>query len=189
MAGLSELQAVNLMLSNIGELPVPTLVGGSGDAYVSTCQAILGETTRSILGRGWDFNTDTNYEMSPDVNSQVLIADNIINVDTCAGGLNVAVRQGKLYNKFDHTFLFTEPLFTDVIWEFTFEETPQYIRQYIAIAAARVFSGRMQGDIANEQLTIDDEDMAKANAKQADNRNTDSSMLQAPSLARLSRRI
>ena len=188
MAGLSELQAVNLMLSNIGETPVSTLTG-SGDAYVSIAQTVLGEVTRAVQEEGWEFNTDKDYDITPDVNDNIVIADNVITMDTCRGGVDVTVRQGKLYNKEDHTFLFTETSYeVEIIWEFDYADTPQYIRQYIATRAARVFADRMQGDETGARLSADDEQHALKVAKRHDARNADRTVFEDSTLYRMKQR-
>jgi len=189
MAGLSELQAVNLMLSNIGESPVASLTGAAGDVYVSTAISILAEVTRAVQEEGWEFNTDKDYEVLPDGSSNVVIADNVVTMDTMPGGVDVTVRQGKLYDKENHSFLFTNGAFkVEVLWEFEFTECPQYIRQYIATRAARVMSDRMQGDVVNAQLSADDEQHALVVAKRHDQRMADRTMFESPVLWRMKQR-
>ena len=180
MAGLSKLQAVNLMLSNIGESPVSTLVGADGDVFVATAIVILDETTRSVLNDRWEFNFDEDYLLSPDVSGNILITDDMLAVDTSARSsrVKVAVRAGKLYNKTDQTFVFSDSLYCDITWEFAFEDCPQYVRQYIATRAARVFARRMLGDTTGAQLTVDDERNARANAKRAEIKNADRNMME-----------
>ena len=192
MAGLSELEAVNLMLSNIGETPVSSLSGAAGDAYVSIAQLVLTETNRAVQSEGWEFNTDKDYTITPDASDNVVIASNVITMDTMPGGTDVAVRQGKLYDKENHTFSFTNGAFpVEVLWEFDYEDTPQYMRQYIAVRSARTFSDRMQGDSVGSRLSEDDELAARMVAHRHDMRNADRSMLNGdPTLSRLrSRRI
>jgi hypothetical protein len=186
MAGLSKLQAVNLMLSNIGEAPVSTLSGAAGDAYVSTAENILDEVTRAAQEEGWEFNTDTNYDITPDISNNVVIANNVISMDTMPGGVDVTVRQGKLYNKTDHTFEFTSGAFpVEVVWEFAWDELPQYVRQYVATRAARVFSDRMQGDVTGAQLSADDEHHALVVARRHDARNADRTIFEGSPLWRM----
>jgi len=180
MAGLSKLQAVNLMLSNIGESPVSTLVGADGDAFVATAIVILDETTRAVLNDRWEFNFDTDYLLSPDLSGNILITDDMLAVDTSSRSsqVDVTVRAGKLYNKTDQTFVFADGLYCDVTWEFAFADCPQYIRQYIAVRAARVFARRLLGDATGSQLTEDDERTARANAKRAEMKNADRNMME-----------
>lgn len=176
MAGLNELAAVNLILGNIGETPVSSLAGSAGDAYVSTALNTLNEVARTVQEEGWEFNTDSNYPLTPDISDYIVIADNMVSVDSMPGGINVTVRQGKLYNKTDRTFTFTDALDCEVVWEFDFIDTPQYIRQYIAVRAARVFADRQQGDQIADALSQDDEARALRTAKRHDLRNADRTM-------------
>jgi len=176
MAGLNELAAVNLILGNIGETPVSSLAGSAGDAYVSTALNTLNEVARTVQEEGWEFNTDSNYPLTPDISDTIVIADNMVSVDSMPGGINVTVRQGKLYNKTDRTFTFTDALDCEVVWEFDFIDTPQYIRQYIAVRAARVFADRQQGDQIADALSQDDEARALRTAKRHDLRNADRTM-------------
>ena len=57
----SELQAVNIMLSTIGEAPVNSITGTT-TVDVSTAKNILNETSMSIQSQGWNFNTHVNYK-------------------------------------------------------------------------------------------------------------------------------
>lgn len=169
MAGMSRLEAINLMLGNIGESPVSSL-SGTTDAFVVQCENILDETSRAVLSKKWHFNRDKDYALTPDVSGFIAIADNIITIDTTArsAAKDVCVRAGKLYDIGEQTNIFTEPVYTDVVWEFPFGELPQWIRHYIAVRAARVFASRQLGDAVSERLTVDDEIEARADAKAND---------------------
>lgn len=170
MSGQNKLAAVNLMLSNIGESPVSTLTGSSGDAFVATAIVILDETTRAVLNGSWEFNQDEEYVLVPNGSGNIVVTDDMLSVDTSArsSSANVVTRAGKLYDKDNQTFVFTDSLYCDIKWEFAFEDCPQYMRQYIAVKAARVFARRMLGDTTGEQLTQQDESDARAEAKRND---------------------
>lgn len=170
MAGLSKLEAVNIMLRNIGEAPVASLVGASGDIYVSQAQATLEELTREVQTEDWRFNKDYQYPLAPDGSGYITVTDSMVSVDASDISVQTVMRQGKLYNQDDQTFVWDDSLKCDIQWEFTFEETPQYMRRYIAIRSARVFASRQLGDIVGEQLTEDDEARARATAKRRDKR-------------------
>ena len=67
----SELQAVNIMLSSIGEAPVNSITGTT-TVDVSTAKNILDETSMSIQSQGWHFNTHENYKtLSLDTDGKV----------------------------------------------------------------------------------------------------------------------
>ena len=56
----TELQAVNTMLSTIGEAPVNSITGTT-TVDVSVAKNILDETSMSIQSQGWNFNTCLLY--------------------------------------------------------------------------------------------------------------------------------
>jgi len=178
MAGLSKLRAVNMALENISESPVNTLVGASGDAYVSTAQSILEETARTVCEEVWNFNKDNEYSLTPDGSGFVTIADNMISVDGTYKTDDYATRQGKLYDKTNQTFVFTASVVADIVWEFDYEDIPQHVRTYIAIKAARTFARRMLGDSNSDNLTSEDEQRARATAKRHDAKNRDRNIFQ-----------
>ena len=171
MAGINELEAVNLALRNIGESPVASLLGAAGDIFVIGAQETLKEVVREVQGKEWQFNRDYDYTMSPDGSGYINITSQMTSVDSTYKTDDYVVRQNKLYDRSKKTFIFTEDVKVNVKWEFTFEELPQYMRQYIAVKAARRFAARQLGDVTNAQLTQDDEDEAKVEAKRQDLKN------------------
>lgn len=178
MAGLSKLRAVNMALENISESPVNTLVGASGDAYVSTAQSILEEVARTVCEDVWNFNKDEDYAMVPNVSGNIVLTDNMISVDGHYKSDHYATRQGKLYDKTNQTFTFTDTVSCDVVWEFDYDDIPQHVRTYIAIRAARTFARRMLGDANSNNLTSEDETRARAVAKRHDANNRDRTIWQ-----------
>lgn len=190
MAGISELEAVNLALRNIGESPVSTLLGAAGDIFVTGAQETLRETTREVQGKTWNFNRDYNYSMSPDMSGNINLTAQMVSVDGYYKSDDYVMRQGKLYDRYNQTFTFTEAVKVNVKWEFEFEELPQWIRQYIAVRAARKFSERQLGDVTNSQLTADDEADAKVEAKRQDTKNAGHNLFSNPykGLGRIHRR-
>ena len=180
MAGLSELEAVNIMLRNIGEAPVASLLGASGDIYVSQAQDTLSELTREVQTEDWRFNKDYQYPLAPDGSGYINLTTSMVSVDASDNYVNTVMRQGKLYNQDNQTFVWSDSLKCDVQWEFTYDEVPQYMRRYIAIRAARVFAARQLGDVVGEQLTQDDEERARATAKRRDKRVGDRTVFENP---------
>ena len=55
LMALTELDAINLMLSSIGSDPVSDL--DETDVDVANAKRILEDTSRNIQRQGWDFNT------------------------------------------------------------------------------------------------------------------------------------
>ena len=68
----TQLEAVNVMLSAIGEAPVSSLENSQLED-VAVAQNILNETIVDVQTTGYNFNSEYNYKISPDT-------DSIINV-------------------------------------------------------------------------------------------------------------
>jgi hypothetical protein len=59
----SKLEAVNVMLTSIGESPVNTITS-STTTDVSIAIQILDNVSREVQSVGWHFNSDTNYKLT-----------------------------------------------------------------------------------------------------------------------------
>jgi hypothetical protein len=78
-------------------------------------------------------------------------------------------RDGKLYNRTDHTYDFTDyeqdgKVSCDVVWVFDFEELPEAIKNYVIIRAANVFAGRAVGSKEAVKFGQQEETLARAGA-------------------------
>ena len=63
ITGTTELQAVNTLLSIIGEAPVKSITGNTG-VDVAMALQILDETNVEVQSRGWHFNTEKNKTLA-----------------------------------------------------------------------------------------------------------------------------
>ena len=140
----TKLQAVNTIISNIGQAPVTNLE--SGNPLVEMAEQILDEITIAVLAEGWEFNTERGYPFTPDSTNQIVIPDNVLQLDTKPGdGTQTVIRNGKLYDRVKHTYTFDKQQELDVQWLFDFEFLPEAFKNYITIRAANVFAGRSVG--------------------------------------------
>lgn len=165
----TQLAAVNQMLTGIGQAPVTSL--DSFNPEVATALSILDDVSRSVQGEGWNFNTEYKYPFVADNNGNIFVpeialqlADNkIANVQK----YQTVLRQGRLYDKINHTYTFpaNTTIYCDVIWGFEFEDLPQVFKDYITIKATRIFYDRVAGDIDAVKFRVfeSDEGMARAN--------------------------
>ena len=67
---LSKLEAVNLMMTAIGETPVNSITS-STTTDVSIAIQILDNVSREVQSVGWHFNSDTNYKLVPNSSNQI----------------------------------------------------------------------------------------------------------------------
>jgi hypothetical protein len=182
---MSELEAVNAMLETVGETPVSSLPStGVTEAYIA--REILHRTSREVQGLGLNFNTDTRYELSRDVNSHVLVPSNALRIDdyyyysSLVPRLDVSDDFVKLYDRENHTFVLTSNPFADVVWFFKWEGLPDAVRNFIYISAARKFQVRYQSSEVIHRLTQEDETRARAEMMSAEYRADDDSIINSP---------
>lgn len=175
MAKTTKLEAVNTILSVIGEAPINTL-SPPGFPAASMALAVLEEVNRAVQTQGWNFNTETDVELTPDVNQEILLPDNILDIDSIEGR-NLVERQNKLYDKDENTFLFDDPVKVEWKLLLDFEEIPEAARHYITIRAARVFQNRQVGSEVLNSFTEQDELKAMVGIRRYQTRSLDSNLL------------
>lgn len=162
----TRLEAVNIMLSVLGESPVNTLAGNAS-ATVAMAQTILDETDKEVQSEGWHFNTEKDVELVADRDGFIFVPANIIRLDIPTGlfpAQDITVRSGKVYDKVKHTFVFLAPIKFEVVYLFDFEELPESIRAYILSRAARKLQDRVLGAQEHHSYNMRDEAQARARA-------------------------
>jgi len=155
-APITELEAINMMLSVIGEQPVNSLEGSYTEALLARRE--LHRTSRRVQTVGLHCNTEENYTLNPTVAGYYMIPSDALKINPSEVGLDVTMRGNKLYDRYNHTFVFTTAnMDVDITFFLEFTSLPESARNYIAIAAARRFAEDTIGstDIAN--FTEDDE--------------------------------
>jgi hypothetical protein len=152
----TELEAVNIMLAAVNEPPVNTLTD-SGLSEVTQAQTLLQNVSRDIQLIGWNFNSETEYSLGPDLNGYIYVPLNVLKIDATDSSLNYVQRGTKLYNKTDHTFIFNSPVKTDIVWFLPFSDLPQAAKSYITVKAAREFQRLYFGSETADKLSERDE--------------------------------
>lgn len=176
MAKATRLEAVNTIISNIGQAPVTTLE--SGNPLVETAELILEEVNRSVQAEGWVFNSEQNYPFTPDpITKFITIPSNVLSLDTKPHAQeSVVIRSGKLYNRYDHTYQFDGEQELDVVWLIDFEDLPEAFKNYITIRAANVFAGRSVGSVEAVRFGEREEILARSAALEYDTQQGDYSI-------------
>lgn len=154
----TELEAINTMLSTIGEAPVNTVEdNGIVDAVIA--RQILRSTSREVQSRGWHFNTEKGFLLTPDSEGFITLPITVLRVDTVeeSQDIDVVLRGNRLYDRRNHTFKFDKPIRVDVVILLHFEELPEVAREYITIRAARIFQERVVGSDRLSSFTKNDE--------------------------------
>lgn len=156
---LTKLSAVNIVLSNIGMAPVTTV--DNDNPMVSMASNIIDEVSLSIQTEGWVFNTENDYPFNPDPDGYITIPNNVLSLDSqYTQDDNPVIRQGKLYDKTEHTYIFEGQQDLDVVWLFDFDDLPEAFKVYIAMRSANLFAGRAVGSA--EQVKFGEREEAQA---------------------------
>ena len=156
----TELSAVNQILGAIGQSPVTSL--DYTNPEVSYAYQLLQECTRDIQNEGWVFNRELAVPFTPDENDNIVFKSDMLRLDVNGDYINrntnVVQRDGKLYDKVQHTYEFNKAnnlvnpdgkIYLDVTWLFSYDDMPQTFKRY-AIAKAQVRAATQL--VSNAQL-------------------------------------
>lgn len=142
------LEAVNEMLAGIGQAPATTLETTNPDVAIAF--DTLKWISREVQSEGWTFNKEYEYPFTPNGDKEIVIPDNIIQIDLSNlyqyKHIDAVRRNGKLYNRTNHTFEWDGQICADVVWEFDFTDLPLPAFNYIVARAAVQFASRVVGD-------------------------------------------
>lgn len=175
----SELEAVNVMLSALGEAPVSSLDDPSlVDAALA--QSILKETSVEVQTRGLHCNTEIDYPLSPTVDGEIFVPSNCARIDTTGNSRDIDVTQrgNKLYDRTKRSSTsFTATLYVDMVMLLGFEDLPQHVKRYITVKATRRFQARLVGSETLGAFTAQDEQDAQIEFERTEAINEDNNLL------------
>ena len=160
----TELSAVNSILGAIGQSPVTEV--DTANPETSFIYNILRDTNVDVQNEGWHFNTEKHVKYTPDSNKNILIADNVLRFDVTDGWhnytTNVVKRDGKLWDKLDHTNEFTGDIYIDEVILYQFTDIPSVFQRYIIIKASVRAATQLVNNAQLVQLLAAQEIQAKA---------------------------
>ena len=133
----TELSAVNSILSALGQSSITTL--NFNNPEIQFIYNLLEETIKDVLNEGWHFNTEEHIEVSPDSNGYLNIPSSYLRYDINNAEdktMDVVRRDGKLYDKVNHTDVFTDNVYLDVVYLYTFVDIPSVFQRYIIAKAS-----------------------------------------------------
>ena len=168
----TELEAVNTILSTIGEAPLSTLTG-SLPVDGTTAKNILNEISREVQSAGWHFNTQYKVDLTRDTNNKVPVGTDVVRVQLNdkydKSSYDVVQRGSYLFNWAKNSNIFDQD-FTEntLIYLLQFEDLPEQARRYITIRSARVFHDRTLGANTLHKFSSEDEARSLSVMKQAE---------------------
>ena len=184
----SELEAVNTILSTIGESPLNSL-SGSLPVDGTIAKNVLSEVSREVQSQGWHFNTHYKVTLTRDTDNKIPLATNIVRVEVdprrySKVSYDIVQRNNFLYNlaKNEETF---DTNFKDAtaVYLLPFDEIPEQAKRYITIRSARIFHDRTLGANTIHKFSQEDEAKALSILKQAESHTGDYSIFDTPEQA------
>ena len=148
----TDLSAINSVLAAIGQAPIPTINYENPEVHLIA--NLLTETSRDVQAEGWVFNTERNYPLLPDADGIIQIPENVLRMDKTGNDVvrdtNVVKRDGKLYDKLCHSYIFSGEQRLDITWLFPWEDLPTVFQRYITLKASARAATQI---VTNPQLT------------------------------------
>jgi hypothetical protein len=186
----TELEAVNTMLTTIGESPVNSISSSTADTRIA--YIILGEVNRATQIRGWHWNTESDVTLTPNEDTkEITLGTDVVRVDVDERrytNVNVIQRGLRLYDKKNHTFEFNEPVKAEVVYLRSFSEMPEQARYYIIVRSARLFQQRMIGDATGSAFSAEEETTAFLALQNAEDETADYNILDQYDIAKVTSR-
>lgn len=179
---LTELEAVNHLLGIIGEAPINSISDAAEQSPDATiARQTLANYSRTFQSKGWSWNTDLEYELSPNTDGEIELPYNCVSLNILESfhtdrGRYVK-RGNRLYDRKKHTFKIDNTITADVVVLLSYDDLPHSVRDYVTKSAARHFQHAIQGETANYRYSTEDLMIALANAENNDTDGDDTNFL------------
>ena len=129
--------AINICLTTIGESPIPASTSIVDHYEAELADTIISEAMTEVLAFGYNFNTDSDWELIPDTSGYIALPSGALSVDATVTSSDYIMKSGKLYNKVTKSYVFTETVLASVIWESDFDDLPAVV-QLLVVAQAKM---------------------------------------------------
>lgn len=162
------LEAVNVCLESIGEMPVSSLDGSQIDEARSAERMIL-EAHKEAQTRGWEFNSEHSFPFERDaVSGEIVVPTDIVRWRPSleAYARNYQLRGQRVYDRQNRTYKFPPEITeieADIVRLLPWDSCPEPFNRYVLIHASRVFAARTLGDEATVRFNVMDEQVALNN--------------------------
>jgi len=153
---------------SVGQAPVTQLENTNPD--VALAFETLTNVSREVQAEGWTFNKEYGLtSFVPDsTTKEIAIPNDVLQIDISQyhnrDYKDVVQRNGKLYDRHNHTYTFEETPVVDVLYFYDWGDLPKPIRDYIVARSATIFSSRIVGDSTQYQLLSQKEEYNRAMA-------------------------
>jgi len=167
------LEAVNVLLANIGEAPVATLEDES-NAEAGVAERTILELHKEGQTRGWTWNREEGFRFTRDVSTgEIMVPASVCSftTDRFQWGHRFQLRGRRVYDKENRTYEFTDITFleADVILFLSWDEVPEAYNRWVTVRSSRVFSERVLASDVVSQSTAEQEQRAWAELMRVEN--------------------
>lgn len=166
---LTELDAVNIIISTGGSTPVSSL-DNQLSATTVLCRSILREIGQRVMAKGYAFNTEYDVTFTPDNTGKIFLDESIAEIllsPSSYPNTDIVERGQYLYDRKNHSYVFNgEIKAAKVVYYLDWENLPNIFRHYIALRAARTYAQRHIGDSATFNFSSIDENEARSSVEQ-----------------------
>lgn len=187
MIGLiSYLEAVNKVLAVSGDEPLNTI--DTDYPQVSIVNSILINNSRLVQSKGYWFNEVYNKKLIPNIENKVVLPENTIRASFLRDQGDFAQHGLEVFNKKTESYIFTQPIYADIVYMFEWDKLPQVAREYI-IALSRLEYN--QNHFNDENLKRDLKEavyLTEVELKKQNIRNLDVNFLNNPTVRNILRR-
>lgn len=152
----SKLEAINTMLTSVGESPVNTLTNPGVDVQIAI--NILEEVDRETQNIGWFFNRGQR-SFTPSSDNTITMPSDILRFYGIKG-TQYTLKSGKLFDFENNTNEFTSSVTLIVVEMQDFDDLPEAAKRFITLRASRIYADRVLGDGGTSSFTRQDENSA-----------------------------
>jgi hypothetical protein len=182
---MTELEAVNVLLTTIGETPVNTLTGNQV-TDVTIAKQVLNEISREVQAQGWHFNTEDGVELMPNEFKKILVPADTARIDST--DYNIVQRGGELFDLDKRSYEFQSKIKVSIVYFQDFLQLPDVAKRFITTRASRIFSDRMLNSEVIHKMTSRDEQKALIDLKEYQGDTADFNMMDSYSVSRVMNR-
>ena len=181
----SLLDAINILLENIGEQAVDNL---DNEQLIDarTAQRTVLEVHKEGQTKGWSWNSEYGYPFKRDAK------EGTITVPSSCVGFAVSryqwngrfqLRGDQVYDLLKRTYQIDAEIAqieADVIWLLPWDKVPEAFNRWVTIRAARIFADRTLGSESLFKYTLEDEKDAQAELERIELMQEDANILTGP---------
>jgi len=179
----TKLDAINTCLRGIGLAPVAT--EDDPDLDAATAAQVIDQVTMDMQAKGWWFNKESNWKLSPDETTGYIQAPpSALSIVTTGASrcVGLSIRGTKIYDLHNHTFDLRDRAITDndsvtpyiefvFITELAFEDMPPIAMEAATYTARRMFAQDLEVDEKRWKFQMEDERVALIAMSREDARN------------------